>query len=368
MDASSEAIHAVLPLFVTTTLGGATIWVGFIDGVGRGLALVTRGLSGTLSDRGERRKPWLLAGYGLAALSKPLFGLAPNVGVVVLARFTDRIGKGLRGAPRDAMIADATPPDRWGAALGLRRTMDLCGAVVGPLLAIGLLAAGLPLRALLLWAALPAMLAIGVLAVFVHEPVHVSADGAARSTREHSHHGFAWVVAASVAIALARISIAFVILRAADLGWSPVWVPALPLTATLAQAATSYVAGRSVDRRGAARLLVIGCVFLIGSHLTLAGATVGPAGLLAAALAWGLHGALTDAPLSTLVARTAPARQRGARFGIHGVAMGLATLSSAVAAGALWDTLGPELLFRAAAGVALLALPLSFVAARVAGR
>jgi MFS family permease len=355
MDASSELVHALLPLYMVASLGASALVVGLVEGVAEATALAVKVFSGTLSDLVRRRKPLVLAGYALGALSKLAFPLAPSLGWVVGARVVDRIGKGIRGAPRDALVADLTPPDARGAAFGLRQALDTVGAVAGPLLAVGAMAwfAG-DLRSAFWIAVVPAALCVLLIVVGVREPRDVGAGGRTKpalALRDVRRLGRPFVVVTAIAatLTLARFSEAFLVLRAQDVGMALAAAPWVMVAMTVVYALLAFPAGALADRGHSPRLIGAGLAALIASDVVLARAT-GPAGVLAGAGLWGLHLALTQGLLAALVAAVAPADLRGTAFGVFNLACGLALLVASALAGWLWDTVGPAATFYAGAG------------------
>ena len=352
MDISSEMIHALLPVYLVTVLGASTLTVGFIEGIAEATAAITKIFSGALSDWLGRRKLLAALGYGLAALTKPLFPLAPSVGWLVAARFIDRVGKGIRGAPRDALIADISPAGLRGASFGLRQSLDTVGAFVGPLAAIGLM----------WWTSdhFAAVLSFGLIAFAVNEP----APDASREPAKNPLNTAAmrqlgptyWrVVAVGVVFTLARFSEAFLILRAQNIGLHAMWVPAVLVLMNIVYALSAYPAGVLSDRINRTALLALGLVVLAGADLVLALVPDLP-GLALGVVLWGLHMGLTQGLLSALVADTAPPALRGTAFGYFNLFTGLAMLAASVIAGALWDAYGPVSTFLAGLGFALAAL------------
>jgi MFS family permease len=359
MDISSELIHGLLPLFLVVSLGASAAVLGVVEGIAEATAHITRVFSGWLSDTLQRRKALAVAGYGLAAITKPLFPLASSVWLVLVARFLDRIGKGIRGAPRDALVADVTPADHRGAAFGLRQSLDTVGATVGPVLAIGLMHLfNDDIRTVLWFAVIPAAISVLILVVGVKEPplapqakrVPIKAEEIKRLGR------FYWfVVAAGAVFTLARFSEAFLVIRAHDQGLALALAPAVIAVMSLVFAASAYPAGRLQDRFGARPLLLLGLLALIAADLLLAlGQTLLPI-FLGIGL-WGLHMGLTQGVLAALVAEAAPSRLRGTAFGLFGLITGLAALLASVAAGVLWEVIGPVAMFIAGAIFAGLAL------------
>ena len=361
MDLSSELIHSVLPLYLALALGASTLTIGIIEGVAEATALIVKMFSGVLSDMFRRRKPLVLLGYGLAALSKIIFPLAPGLGWVVTARFADRVGKGIRGAPRDALIADISPAGLRGASFGLRQSLDTIGAFVGPLAAIGLMWWTADDFAAVFWVAvLPAFLSFGLIAFAVSEPEpdpsRVPARNPLNLAAMRQLGAVYWrVVAVGVVFTLARFSEAFLILRAQNIGLNAMWVPAVLVLMNITYALSAFPAGVLSDRINRSGLLAVGLVFLAGADLALA-LLPSLAGLALGVVLWGLHMGLTQGLLSALVADTAPPNLRGTAFGYFNLFTGLASLAASVIAGGLWDAYGPTGTFFAGLGFALVAL------------
>lgn len=360
MDLSSEIIHALLPLFLTTTLGVSIAMVGLIDGIAEATASISKVFSGYISDRIGRRKPLILLGYGLGALSKPLFALAGSGSVVLGARFADRIGKGLRGAPRDALVADVTPAAIRGRAFGLRQSLDTVGAFAGPLLAIGLMAAFANDMRLVFWiAVLPAILAVLCVIFGVEERVDHAAPKLERLPialvdLKRLERPFWGVVALGVIFTLARFSEAFLILKASSEGLSLTYAPAVLVVMNVVYALGAYPAGIAADHVPARTLLSWGLVCLILADLVLAFVS-GLAGTFVGIGLWGLHMALTQGLMAKLVADRAPPELRGSAFGMFNLAAGVAMLFASVVAGLLWDKIGASATFLAGAGFATVA-------------
>ncbi len=362
MDVSSEMIHSLLPLFLVAGLGVGALTLGLIEGIAEATAAMTRVFSGALSDRLGRRKLLALAGYGLAALTKPVFPLAEGAGLVFLARFTDRLGKGIRGAPRDALVADLTPPQIRGAAYGLRQALDTVGATAGPLLAVALmLAFAGDIRSVFWVAVIPAVAAVLLLAVAVREPPAAGTAAPPRNPLRPSdlrHLGCPYwtLVAIGGCLMLPRFSEAFLLLRGSGTALEAAFVPLVLVVMNVAYAVTAYPAGWLSDTLGRRGLLAAGYGVLALADLVLAsGATT--ATVLAGALLWGIHMGLTQGLLSALVADVAPPRYRGTAFGIFNMVAGLSLLASSVAAGALWQFVGPAATFGAGAVLAGICAP-----------
>ncbi len=359
MDLSSELVHGLLPVFMTGVLGASMLAVGVVEGIAEATASIVKVFSGTLSDRLGRRKPLVVLGYSLAALSKPLFPLAGSLPLVLGARFMDRVGKGIRGAPRDALIADVTPEGSRGAAYGLRQAMDTVGAVFGPLAAIALMFLLLDdIRSVLWIAVVPAIAAVLVLVLFVKEPAH--AASAAKATLRFASIGefpprYWAVVALGAILTLARFSEAFLVLRAQGVGLAVALVPGVLVVMNVVYTTVAYPAGIAADRGHRLALLVAGIAALIAADLVLA-RTEGLATLCAGVVLWGLHMGLTQGLLSALVADASPAPLRGTGFGVFNFVSGVALLAASILAGWLWQSAGAPATFYAGAALAALAL------------
>ena len=362
MDLSSELIHSLLPIFLVSGLGASMLAVGVIEGVAEAAALIVKVFSGAISDYLGRRKGLLLTGYGLAALSKPLFPLAHSVGMVFAARFVDRIGKGIRGAPRDALVADVTPPEIRGAAFGLRQSMDTVGAVLGPGLAVVLMLLFSDIRHVLWFAVVPGVVAMALLFWGVREARPDTVQS--RSFRSPIRWGAAcdfgaayWrVVAIGAVFTLARFSEAFLILRGQDMGLSIAWAPAVLIVMSLFFTVSAYPAGWLSDRVPRTAVLAAGLVLLVLADLALAATGGGVRALLAGAALWGLHMGFSQGILSAMVADTTPPGLKGTAFGIFNLASGVCMLLASVLAGWLWQDWGPSATFLAGAVFAAVAL------------
>ena len=358
MDLSSELVHSLLPVFMTTVLGASMLAVGIVEGVAEATASVVKLFSGWLSDRLGRRKPLVVLGYGLAALSKPLFPLAGSVAVVLGARFIDRIGKGIRGAPRDALIADVTASEGRGAAYGLRQALDSAGAVLGPLAAVGLmLLLASEVRAVLWLAVIPALVSVAILVAFVHEGTEKIASKEKLSLRSAGGLGGKYwaIVALGAVLTLARFSEAFLVLRGQDLGMALAFVPLVLVVMNLVYTAIAYPAGVAADQGHRTALLVWGLAALIAADLLIA-TTASVTALFAGVVLWGAHMGLTQGLLSALVADAAPARLRGTGFGVFYLVSGVVLLPASVLAGWLWSVHGAAATFYAGAAFTAAAL------------
>jgi len=361
MDISSEMIHALLPVYLVSVLGASALAVGFIEGIAESTAAITKVFSGALSDWLGRRKLLVAIGYGLAAFTKPIFPLASTLGWVVTARFVDRIGKGIRGAPRDALIADLAPADLRGASFGLRQSLDTTGAFLGPALAIALMWLAADNIRLVFWfAVLPAFAAFALVLFGVHD---VPGDRAMRRVRAPLSRAelarlppLYWsVVAIAAVFTLARFSEAFLVLRAHELGLGLALIPLVLVVMNVVYALSSYPVGVLADRFDRGTLLALGVLVLVLSDLALA-SVGGLAGLALGVALWGLHMGMTQGLLAALVADAAPVNLRGTAYGMFNLVSGLALLAASVVAGGLWDAFGSRATFLAGAGFAIVAL------------
>jgi len=368
MDISSEMIHALLPIYLVTALGTSATTVGAIEGIAEATASVTKVFSGAISDWLGKRKLLAVLGYGLAAVTKPVFPLAPTVGWLFGARFVDRIGKGIRGAPRDALVADIAPAHLRGASFGLRQSLDTVGAFIGPLLAIGLMWLTADHFKTVFWiAVVPAFLSLALIVFAVHEPEReptlrkvkfpLHRDELARLGRTY------WlVVVVATVFTLARFSEAFLLLRANQVGLPVMLVPAVLVVMNIVYSLASYPAGVLADDGGRYRVLLAGVAFLVLADLVLAFAP-GIGGVGVGVILWGLHMGFTQGLLATLVADTSPPELRGTAFGMFNLLTGGALLAASVVAGMLWDSVGARATFVCGAALATVAL-LGLVAIR----
>ena len=360
MDISSELIHSLLPVFMVTSLGLSVFVVGLIEGAAEATALIVKVFSGTVSDYFGKRKPLAVLGYSLGALSKPLFALATTVDTVVGARLLDRVGKGIRGAPRDALVADIAPADVRGAAFGLRQSLDTVGAFIGPLLAMALMVLWAnDFRAVFWFATLPAFLCVALLIFGVHEPVRPAGiartNPISRANLARLSRSYWWVVALGGVFTLARFSEAFLVLRAQEGGLALAWTPVVLVAMNVIYAACAYPFGKLADSMRHSTLLGWGLVLLIGADALLAVSNSGGWFWAGVAL-WGLHMAMTQGLLATMVANTAPENLRGTAYGFFNLVCGLAMLVASGFAGWLWDRWGAPHTFMAGICFCLLAL------------
>ena len=368
MDISSEIVHALLPVYMATVLGATALQVGLIEGIAEATASITKVFSGAISDRFGKRKLLAGIGYGLGALTKPVFPLATGLEWLVGARFVDRIGKGIRGAPRDALVADVTPAELRGAAYGLRQTLDTIGAFTGPLLAMLLMWWTANNYQRVFWlAVLPAFIAVAILMIFVKEPTQAPSAQVRRMPLRRAEmqrlgRSYWWVVAIGVVMTLARFSEAFLVLRAVDAGLPAMLAPLVLVVMGVAYSLSAYPAGVLSDRLPRHQVLAAGMVLLVLADLALA-LLPGLWGLALGAALWGLHMGCTQGLLNAMVADTVPADLRGTAFGVFHLLAGVALLLASVIAGALWDRLGHEGTFIAGAVFAVVAM-LGFVARR----
>jgi len=360
MDVSSEMIHSLLPLFMVTTLGASTFMVGMIEGLAEATALIVKVFSGVLSDYLGKRKGLALFGYALGALTKPVFALAPTAGIVLTARLLDRVGKGVRGAPRDALVADITPAHLRGAAFGLRQSLDTVGAFLGPLLAVVLMLLWADdFRAVFWVAVIPGLLSVALLLFGIREPA--SHDGVRRSNpirRENLRRlggAYWWVVVVGAIFTLARFSEAFLVLRAQQGGIPLALVPLVMVAMNVIYAAAAYPFGKLSDRMSHTRLLTYGLLLLVVADLILAASAHWAVVLLGVAF-WGVHMGMTQGLLATMVADSAPADLRGTAFGFFNLLSGIAMLVASATAGLVWDRYGAAWTFYIGAFFCVLAL------------
>lgn len=360
MDISSEMIHALLPIYMVTVLGASTLSVGVIEGIAEATAAITKVFSGAISDWLGKRKLLVLLGYGMAALTKPIFPIAPSIGWLVAARFIDRIGKGIRGAPRDALIADISPPEVRGASFGLRQSLDTVGAFLGPALALLLMWWTSDQFGTVFWiAVIPAFLAVGLILFFVKEPSKAPSDKSARFPLRKSDllrlPSTYWLVTAVAAIfTLARFSEAFLLLDAQSLDMPVTLIPLVLIGMNFIYSISAYPAGVLADRVDRVTLLLIGVGLLVAADLTLA-FVPGLVGLAFGVLLWGLHMGFTQGIFATLVADASPSNLRGTAFGFFNLVCGIALLCASILAGGLWEWIGPDSTFVAGAAFASMA-------------
>ncbi len=353
MDISSEMVHSLLPLFMVGTLGASAVAVGLIEGLAESTALIVKVFSGALSDYLGKRKGLALFGYALGALTKPLFAVANTTGIVLTARLLDRVGKGVRGAPRDALVADIAPPHLRGAAFGLRQSLDTVGAFLGPLLAVGLMLLWANDFRKVFWVAvIPGVLAVALLLFGVREPEqhqngkHTNPIRRENLTRLSARYW--WVVGIGAVFTLARFSEAFLVLRAQQSGIPVAFVPLVMVAMNLIYAASAYPLGKLSDRMSHTKLLALGLVVLVAADLILA-ASDHWAVVLTGVVLWGLHMGITQGLLASMVADTAPADLRGTAYGVFNLMSGIAMLIASVVAGLLWDRFGASSTFYAGA-------------------
>ena len=360
MDVSSEMIHSLLPLFMATTLGASVIIIGLIEGLAEATALIIKVFSGVLSDYLGKRKGLAMLGYGLGALSKPLFAMAGSSGMVFSARMIDRVGKGIRGAPRDALVADVTPSEIRGAAYGLRQSLDTIGAFLGPLLAVGLM---------LLWnndfhtifwvAVIPGVLSITLLWFGLSEPKSPVTDKRTNPLRRENlkklSAAYWWVVGLGALFTLARFSEAFLVLRAYQMDIPLFAIPLVMVAMNLVYSLSAYPFGKMSDSMNHTRMLQAGLLVLIAADITLAMSHHWSTLLIGVGL-WGIHMGMTQGLLAAMIAHTAPAELRGTAFGMFNLISGIALLVASTGAGILWETMGPASTFYAGAVICAIVL------------
>ncbi len=360
MDISSELIHSLLPVFMSTTLGASMMTIGLIEGVAEASSAITKVFSGVISDYIGKRKLLAVIGYGLAAVTKPVFPLANTIGWVFTARFIDRIGKGIRGAPRDALVADITPHELRGAAYGLRQSLDTVGAFIGPLIAlVFMIWISDNIRTVLWIAGIPAMIAVAILVFGVHDPERAANTPRVQNPLKIKNAGrlpgrFWFIVLLGAIFSMARFSEAFLILRAQDTGLAIGLVPLVLIVMNVFYTGTAYPAGVASDRFSQKAILIMGLAMLISADLILA-AAVSPLSVFFGSALWGIHMGLTQGLFSKLVADTAPEEFRGTAFGIYNLINGVALLLSGFIAGLLWNVFGAPATFLSGVFFAMIA-------------
>ena len=354
MDSSSELIHSLLPVFMSTVLGAGMVTIGLLEGLAESTASISKVFSGVLSDRLGKRKILVVSGYGLSALTKPMFPLAGSIWCVFAARFTDRIGKGIRGAPRDALVADITPAPMRGAAYGLRQSLDSVGAFLGPLLALAFMVwLSNDIRAVLWIGVIPAFIAVAILALAVREPDGQRGTSVPRVTLTFASLGrlgvdYWFITTLGALFALARFSEAFLILRAQNVGLAPGLIPVVMIVMNVAYASSAYPAGAAADRVRRRTLLLSGLSVLVAADVVLALAQT-PWHVLGGTLLWGLQMGITQGLFSKMLSEAVPADLRGTAFGMYNLIAGVALFSASIAAGLLWENIGPAATFWAGA-------------------
>jgi len=360
MDISSEMVHSLLPLFMVTVLGASALTVGVIEGLAESTALIVKIFSGVLSDYWGKRKGLAVFGYALGAFTKPLFALAPGAGIVLTARLVDRVGKGIRGAPRDALVADLVPQHMRGAAFGLRQALDTVGAFLGPLLAVGLMLLWAnDFRAVFWVAVIPGMMAVALLYWGLREPEAAGTLHRVNPLRldnlKRLGMGYWWVVGVGAVFTLARFSEAFLVLRAQQGGMPLALVPLVMVAMNIVYSLSAYPFGKMSDRVSHRVMLMYGLLVLVGADLVLSVDSDWRV-ILAGVALWGVHMGITQGLLAAMVADTAPANLRGTAYGFFNLLSGLAMLVASVLAGWLWDRFGAAATFHAGAAFSLVAL------------
>lgn len=360
MDISSEMIHSLLPLFMVTSLGLSVFAVGLIDGIAESTTLIVKVFSGALSDRLGKRKTLAVIGYGMSAFSKPLFAITQGMGLLMTARLMDRIGKGIRGAPRDALITDITPTPIRGAAFGLRQSLDTVGAFLGPLIATALMLLWMNDFRQIFWlAVIPGIAAMCLLFFGVQEPriqpKQRPTNPISKTNLQRLGSAYWWVVCLGGIFTLARFSEAFLLLRAQQLAIPMAYIPLVMVLMNLIYAASAYPFGKLSDRIQPSKLLAAGLFVLILADLSFALSNHWM-GLLAGVILWGMHMGMTQGLMSVMIAGCAPEDLRGTAFGFFNLVSGIALLCASLIAGLLWENLGAAFTFYVGAGFAGLAL------------
>jgi MFS family permease len=372
MDISSEMVHSLLPMFMMGTLGASALTIGLVEGAAESTALIVKVFSGVWSDYLGKRKGLAVLGYAMGALTKPLFAMASTTGVVLTARLVDRLGKGIRGAPRDALVADIAPPELRGAAFGLRQSLDTVGAFVGPLIAVGLMLLWAnDFRAVFWVAVVPGLMAVALLLFGVREPARhegaVRTNPIRRDNLARLGGAYRAVVVIGAVFTLARFSEAFLVLRAQQSGIPVAWVPLVMVAMNIVYAVSAYPFGKLSDGMSHRKLLGMGLVVLVVADLVIARSTDWR-GLMVGVALWGLHMGMTQGLLAAMVADTAPPDLRGTAFGFFNLVSGVAMLAASVIAGFLWDRLGAASTFHAGAVFSVAALLSLWLPAAPRGR
>ncbi len=367
MDISSEMIHSLLPMFMVSVLGASAFAVGLIEGAAEATALIVKVFSGALSDYLGKRKLLAVIGYALGAFTKPLFAISSSLTVILTARVTDRIGKGIRGAPRDALVADLAPPEIRGAAFGLRQSLDTVGAFVGPLSAVGLMLLWADdFRAVFWVAVIPGLLSVALLIFGVQEPARHASESRRGNPIRRDNLGrlpraYWFVVAIGALFTLARFSEAFLVLRAQQGGMPVAWVPLVMVAMNVVYALSAYPFGHLSDRMNHGKLLMLGLLVLIAADLVLASGNHWSV-VLVGVMLWGLHLGMTQGLLATMIADVAPEDLRGTAYGCFNLVSGIAMLAASALAGLMWDRLGAAFTFYT--GAVFCALTLAGLALR----
>ena len=353
MDVSSEMIHSLLPLYMVTTLGTSVLAVGLIEGVAEATALIVKIFSGVLSDYLGQRKRLALLGYALGAFTKPLFAIATSSGLILSARIIDRVGKGIRGAPRDALVAEIAPAHLRGAAFGLRQSLDTVGAFLGPLLAVGLMILWAnDFRAVFWVAVIPGLLAVLLLFLGVTEPkqnhTNHRINPISIANLKRLNAAYWWVVIIGALFMLARFSEAFLVLKGQQSGIPIAYTPLIMVAMNIIYAATAYPFGKLSDRLSHTRLLAFGLIVLIAADLVIANSHHWSTLLFGLTL-WGIHMGITQGLLAALVAATSPKDLLGTAYGFFNLMSGIALLVASALAGLVWDLYGSSATFYAGA-------------------
>ena len=358
-DFSSEMIYPLLPIFLASVLGAGAMALGVIEGIAESTAALLKVVSGVWTDRTQRRKPLVVVGYSLSGLMRPLIGLAAAWPTVLALRFADRVGKGLRTSPRDALIADVTNEGARGAAYGFHRAMDHAGAVLGPLAAAVLLNhAGLPLRQVFLFSAVPAVAVLVVLLLGVKEAPIPDAKGSAVRARfaPWSALGadYRRLLIAVLVFTLGNSTDAFLLLRLSETGISAGGIALLWSAHHLVKMVANYFGGQFTDRVGPRAMILAGWLSYAAIYLTF-GWSSSSTWLVAIFLAYGIYFGLVEPAERAWVADLVPPHLRGTAFGWYHCAVGLAVLPASVVFGLLWQKWGAAVAFSAGAALAALA-------------
>ena len=370
-DMATEMVYPLLPLFLTRTLGGGAMALGVIEGVAEGANSLLKIASGWMTDRTGQPKKLVLAGYGLSSAVRPLIAIVTAWPQVLALRFTDRLGKGIRSSPRDAMLAGFAPEGRRGRVYGFHRGMDHAGAVVGPLIAtVYLYFYPEAYRSLFTWTLVPGII---VILLILRLPKDRPRPAAERSEavpdevgpgvgRRTSGLGSRFYAAMGIIflVALGNASDAFVLLRLNDLGVAPVWIPLLWSALHIVKMTSSVVGGAMSDRFGRRAMIIAGYLWYAGIYAAFAATTSVPL-LIVVFLAYGLYFGFTEGVEKAWVADMAPAASRGMAFGIYNAALGLGGLAASLIFGAIWTRVSPQAAFITGAALALAASVLLYL-------
>jgi MFS family permease len=356
MDVSSEMVYPLVPLFLSSTLGVSKSVVGLIEGIAEATASLLKLFSGVIADRFGKNKLLMGFGYGISTASRPILALASGWGMVFLARFTDRAGKGIRTAPRDAIIAASTPPGQLGLAFGFHRALDTAGAVVGPAVALAILAVWAADFRLVFWlSVVPGVLAVALIVWFIEADGRVRPAQAALAWSLRGFDDRFWEFLLVIGLfSLGNSSNAFLILKAEQVGTSPAWISGIYVGYNALYALMSVPGGLLADRVGMRRMIIVGLGLFAAVYAGIALAST-PQQIAALFLCYGIYMGLTEGVQRAYLATLAPKERTATAFGLYHMVVGIAILPASLFAGVLWDTVGPAAPFLFGAGMAALA-------------